>query len=40
MVRETVAASTKGVGRLVGDQEDLRFRLPSSLRPGVELTRM
>jgi hypothetical protein len=38
VVWETAVASTTGAGRLVGGQEDLRLHLPSSLRPGVELT--
>jgi hypothetical protein len=39
-VRETAAASSTGAGRLVGNLEDLWLRLPSSLRPGVELARV
>ena len=37
VVRENAVAFPMGAGRLVGGQEDLRLRLPSSLRPGVKL---
>jgi hypothetical protein len=37
---ETAATSTMGAGRLVGGQEDLHLRLPSSLRPGVDLAHL
>ena len=40
VVRETAVASTTGTGRLVGGQDDLRLRLPSSQHPGVELARV